>query len=98
MIWGIPDIVSSWVREDAADKKQAFPGRGQMKTDDAEVRQLKRVAANESRAGHCKQRHLLLHDGADRKFGFIANHPDVWPIRWLCELKSQAKRSGKSRT
>lgn len=40
-----PNIVSRWVREAAEDKKQAFPGRGQMKPDDAEV------GATEARVG-----------------------------------------------
>ena len=39
------NIVSRWVREAGADKKQAFPGRGQMKPDDAEVARLKRELA-----------------------------------------------------
>ena len=39
------NVVSRWVREARADKKQAFPGRGQMKPDDAEVARLKRELA-----------------------------------------------------
>jgi transposase len=36
------NVMSRWVREISADKTQAFPGRGQMKPDDAEVARLKR--------------------------------------------------------
>jgi transposase len=39
------NIVSRWVREASADKKQAFPGRGQMKSNDAEVARLRRELA-----------------------------------------------------
>lgn len=39
------NIVSRWVREAAADKKLVFPGRGQMKADDAEVAKLRRELA-----------------------------------------------------
>ena len=39
------NIVSRWVREASADKKQAFPGRGQMKVDDAEMAKLRRELA-----------------------------------------------------
>jgi transposase len=35
-------VVGRWVRENQADKTHAFPGRGQMKPDDAEVARLKR--------------------------------------------------------
>jgi transposase len=36
------NVVSRWVREAKADKTHAFPGRGQMKPDDAEIARLKR--------------------------------------------------------
>lgn len=35
-------VIGRWVRENQADKNHAFPGRGQMKPDDAEVARLKR--------------------------------------------------------
>jgi transposase len=38
-------MVGRWVRDAGANKKQAFPGRGQMKADDAEVARLKRELA-----------------------------------------------------
>jgi transposase len=38
-------VLGRWVREAVADRKQAFPGRGQMKPDDAEVARLKRELA-----------------------------------------------------
>jgi transposase len=38
-------VLGRWVREASADPKQAFPGRGQMKPDDAEVARLKRELA-----------------------------------------------------
>ncbi len=39
------NVMGRWVREAAADKSQAFPGRGQMKPEDAEVARLKRELA-----------------------------------------------------
>jgi transposase len=38
-------VLGRWVREAGADPKQAFPGRGQMKPDDAEVARLRRELA-----------------------------------------------------
>src|SRR5689334_17354561 len=38
-------VLGRWVREASTDPKQAFPGRGQMKPDDAEVARLKRELA-----------------------------------------------------
>ena len=39
------NLMSRWVREAKADKAHAFPGRWQMKPDDAEVARLKRELA-----------------------------------------------------
>lgn len=41
----VPSVVGRWVREGAKDRAQAFPGRGQMKADDAEIARLKRELA-----------------------------------------------------
>jgi transposase len=38
-------VMGRWVREADSNPKQAFPGRGQMKPDDAEVARLKRELA-----------------------------------------------------
>ena len=38
-------VLGRWVRQFTADKAQAFPGRGQMKADDAEVARLRRELA-----------------------------------------------------
>jgi transposase len=39
------NVVGRWVRETAVHKVQAFPGRGQMKPDDAEVARLRKELA-----------------------------------------------------
>ena len=39
------NVVGRWVREAKADKTHAFPGRGQMKPDDAEVARLRKELA-----------------------------------------------------
>ena len=39
------NVLRSWVRVLAADAEQAFPGRGKMKPDDAEVARLRRELA-----------------------------------------------------
>lgn len=41
----VPSVVGRWVREGTKDRAQAFPGRGQMKADDAEIARLKRELA-----------------------------------------------------
>lgn len=39
------NVLGRWVREVATGKAQAFPGRGQMKPDDAEVARLRKELA-----------------------------------------------------
>lgn len=39
------NVVSRWVREFKSSKEQSFPGRGQMKPDDAEIARLRRELA-----------------------------------------------------
>ena len=39
------NVIGRWVREAKADKTQAFPGRGQMKPDDAELARLRKELA-----------------------------------------------------
>lgn len=39
------NVLRKWVKDFAADPKQAFPGRGKMKPDDAEVARLRRELA-----------------------------------------------------
>jgi transposase len=59
------NVMSRWVREAAADKTQAFPGRGQMKPDDAEVARLKRELAKTK-----AERDILK-----KAIGFFAKEP-----------------------
>jgi transposase len=59
------NVVSRWVREARADKTQAFPGRGQMKADDAEMARLKRELAK-ARA----ERDILK-----KTIGYLAKEP-----------------------
>ena len=59
------NVMSRWVREAAVDKAQAFPGRGQMKPDDAEVARLKRELAKTK-----AERDILK-----KAIGFFAKEP-----------------------
>lgn len=59
------NAISRWVREARADKAHAFPGRGQMKPDDAEIARLKRELAR-TRA----ERDILK-----KTIGFFAREP-----------------------
>jgi transposase len=59
------NVLSRWVREFSADKAQAFPGRGQMKPDDAEVARLKRELAKTK-----AERDILK-----KAIGFFAKEP-----------------------
>jgi hypothetical protein len=68
------------VREASADPKQAFPGRGQMKPDDAEVARLRREFAKTRAERDIYKSYRLLHEGADMRFRFIAKYREMWPV------------------
>jgi transposase len=59
------NMLGRWVREAKADQRQAFPGRGQMKPDDAEVARLRRELAR-TRA----ERDILK-----KTIGYLAKEP-----------------------
>ena len=59
------NVVSRWVREARADKQHAFPGRGQLKADDAEIARLKRELARTK-----AERDILK-----KTIGFFAKEP-----------------------
>ena len=40
-----PTLIRRWVREFVADPKEAFPGQGQQKPEDAEITRLRREVA-----------------------------------------------------
>lgn len=59
------NVMSRWVREAKADKVHAFPGRGQMKPEDAEIARLKRELAKTQ-----AERDILK-----KTIGFFAREP-----------------------
>ena len=83
-----------WVKEFATDPAQAFPGRGQMKPEQLEIERLRReVAKLKAERDILKKSRGLLREGVDMKFGFIARHRAIWPIKWLCDALG-VSRSG----
>ena len=78
-------VVGRWVREIQSDKTHAFPGRGQMKPDDAEVARLKRADPRQSRAGYSKKNHWAFRQGPNVRFAAIAKCQHLWPLAWLCK-------------
>lgn len=79
-----PNIVSRWVREAGANKKQAFPGRGQMKADDAEVARLKReLAKTKAERDILKKLSASSRRSRHEIFLYCEVSERVWPVRWL---------------
>ena len=81
-----PTQLRSWVKAQADDPESAFPGQGQMKPEQLEIAQLKReVIRLKAERDILKKAAVLLREGIDVKFGFIAKHRGIWPAEWLCE-------------
>ncbi len=80
------NVLREWVRAFAADPEQAFPGRGQMKSDQLEVERLRReVQKLKAERDILKKAAAYFAKEFDMKFGFIAKHRGIWPVLWMCE-------------
>ncbi|WP_284948317.1 IS3 family transposase [Acidisoma cladoniae] len=87
-------ILRRWIKEVTSDPGQAFPGQGQLKPDQQEIDRLRReVAKLKAERDILKKAGGLLREGVDMKFGFVAKHRGIWPVRWLCEALG-VSRSG----
>ncbi|WP_284944463.1 IS3 family transposase [Acidisoma cladoniae] len=87
-------ILRRWIKEVTSDPGQAFPGQGQLKPDQQEIDRLRReVAKLKAERDILKKGRGLLREGVDMKFGFVAKHRGIWPVRWLCEALG-VSRSG----
>ena len=75
------NVLRKWVREQAADPQQAFPGKGQMKPEQLEIEKLRReVAKLKAERDILKKSRGLFREGLDMKFGFVAKHRVIWPV------------------
>ena len=87
-------VLRKWMREQAVDPQQAFPGKGVMKPEQAEIERLKReVAKLKMERDILKKSRGLLREGVDVKFGFVAKHRGAWPANLMCEALG-VSRSG----
>jgi putative transposase len=71
----------SWVKEFAADHGGAFPGQGQVKPEQQEIVQLRREVVKLNAERDSLKSRGLLREGIDMKFGFVAKHRGIWPMR-----------------
>ena len=75
------NVLRKWVREQAADPRQAFPGKGQMRPEQLEIEKLRReVAKLKAERDILKKSRGLFREGLDMKFGFVAKHRVIWPV------------------
>lgn len=80
------NVFRKWVREMAADPKQAFPGKGVMKPEQAEIDGLKKGSGQVAVGARHPEKGRGLHcQGVDVKFGFVAKHREAWPVNLVCE-------------
>ncbi|MBA3507119.1 MAG: IS3 family transposase [Betaproteobacteria bacterium] len=88
------NVLRKWVREKAVDPQQAFPGKGVMKPEQAEIERLKKeVAKLRMERDILKKGRGLFRQGVDVKFGFVTKHRGAWPVLLMCEALG-VSRSG----
>ncbi len=88
------NVLRKWVKEFSADPVQAFPGQGQMKTEQLEIERLRReVTKLRAERDILKKATAFFATEIDMKFMFIAKHRSIWPVAWMCEALA-VSRSG----
>jgi transposase-like protein len=81
------NVLRKWLRDQKADPKEAFPGKGVMKPEQAELDRLRKENAKLKMERDIlkKGRGGLLCQGVELKFGFVAKHRGACPVLMMCE-------------
>ena len=88
------NVLRKWVRELAADPQQAFPGKGVMKPEQAEIDRLKKENAKlRMERDILKKAAAYFAKESTVKFEFVAKHRVAWPVNLMCEALG-VSRSG----
>jgi transposase-like protein len=88
------NVLRRWAKEFSADHDGAFPGKGPAKPEQQEIDRLRReVVKLKAERDILKKPRGLLRERVDMKFGVVAKHRGIWPVRWLCEALG-VSRSG----
>ena len=78
-------VLRRWIKELGADPGQAFLGQDQLRQEQQELDRLRREVAKLKAQGDIQKSRGLLCEGVAVKFGFVAKHRGISPVRWLCE-------------
>lgn len=79
------NVLRKWMRQQAGDPKSTFPGHGQMKPEQQEIGRLRlEVTMLKAERDILKECRGIPREGVDVKFGFMAKHRGIWPVRWMC--------------
>jgi transposase len=73
------NVLRKWVRELAADPQQAFPGKGVMKPEQAEIDRLRKEVAKLKMERDILKKAAAYFEGVDVKFGFVAKYRGAGP-------------------
>ena len=80
-----PTQLRNWVKAFVDDPQQAFPGQGQMKSEQPEIARLKReVIKLKAERDILKKAAAYFAKEFDVRFAFIAKHRGIWAVDWMC--------------
>ena len=86
------NIVSKWVREYQADGSDAFPGNGQLSSQDRKIRDLEEGKSSVAHgARYLKKGHGVLCKPRTVKYAFIRKHQHEFPVGLMCRLLEVSK-------
>jgi transposase len=84
-------VLGRWMRKAIANKTHAFPGREQMKPDDAELARLECELAKTKVERDIVKNHRLLCEGADVRFAAIARLRGIGPFENVTSITHSEK-------
>ena len=81
------NVLGRWKKELSEDSKHAFPGKGNLKPEDEEVRRLRaRSCPSTAGARYFKKSRGVLCQGIELRYQFIAEHLKIFEVRMMCRV------------
>ncbi len=80
------NMLARWVRRAKSGKWEMAPGRPLKTEQQQEIERLRRELKRADRARHPKKGGGLLREGTLVRYGFVARHQAIWPVRTMCRM------------
>ena len=80
------NVLGRWKKEFSEDSEHAFPGKGNLKPEDEELRRLRRSCPTAARARYFQKSRSVLCQGIQLRYQFIEEHSKTFEVRMICRV------------